>query len=145
MRNKLSLVLFLIAFATVSVEAQMPTQTADILIKNAKILNLGITFKENCPDVRNTKVADMVACLQAYKALVDVYDPWVVAEEALNEYEITPISQLKSGSYDAIVLAVAHQEFEDMDSAEIRALGKPRSVIYDLKYVLTAEQSNLRL
>ena len=116
-----------------------------IQVDGAKVLVMGLTFKENCPDIRNTGVVDIISELEDYNCEVDVYDPWVVAEEALNEYEITPISQLKSGSYDAIVLAVAHQEFEDMDSAEIRALGKPRSVIYDLKYVLTAEQSNLRL
>jgi len=116
-----------------------------IQVVGAKVLVMGLTFKENCPDLRNTRVVDIISELKDYNCEVDVYDPWVVAEEALHEYEITPINQLKAGIYDAIVLAVAHQEFKDMGNVEIRALGKPSSVLYDLKYVLTAEQSNLRL
>ncbi|MDG1143774.1 MAG: nucleotide sugar dehydrogenase, partial [Burkholderiales bacterium] len=116
-----------------------------IQVDGAKVLVMGLTFKENCPDIRNTGVVDIISELKDYNCEVDVYDPWVFGEEALREYEITTISQLKVGIYDAVVLAVAHQEFKDMGNVEIHALGKPISVIYDLKYVLTAEQSNLRL
>ena len=116
-----------------------------IQVDGAKVLVMGLTFKENCPDLRNTRVVDIVAELKDYNCDVDVYDPWVTVEEALHEYGITPIIEPKSGSYDAIILAVAHNQFKDMGNAVIRALGKPISVLYDLKYVLTAQESDLRL
>lgn len=116
-----------------------------IQVEGAKVLVMGLTFKENCPDLRNTRVVDIVAELNDYNCDVDVYDPWVVVEEALHEYGITPVIEPKSASYDAIILAVAHHQFQDMGSAAIRALGKPISVLYDLKYVLTAQESDLRL
>jgi UDP-N-acetyl-D-galactosamine dehydrogenase len=116
-----------------------------IQVEGAKVLVLGLTFKENCPDLRNTRVVDIVSELNDYNCDVDVYDPWVTVEEALHEYGITPVIQPKAGSYDAIILAVAHHQFKDMGNAGIRALGKPISVLYDLKYVLTAQESDLRL
>ncbi len=116
-----------------------------IQVEGAKVLVMGLTFKENCPDLRNTRVVDIVAELKAYNCEVDVYDPWVTAEEAQHEYGILPISKPKSGTYDAIILAVAHHQFKDMGAAEIRDLGKPASVLYDLKYVLTTQESDLRL
>ncbi len=116
-----------------------------IQVDGAKVLVMGLTFKENCPDLRNTRVVDIVAELKDYNCDVDVFDPWVTVEEALHEYGITPIIEPKAGSYDAIILAVAHNQFKDMGNAVIRALGKPISVLYDLKYVLTAQESDLRL
>ncbi len=116
-----------------------------IQVEGAKVLVMGLTFKENCPDLRNTRVVDIVAELKDYNCQVDVYDPWVTAEEAQHEYGITPTSKPNTGTYDAIVLAVAHHQFKDMGAAAIRALGKPGSVLYDLKYVLSAQESDLRL
>jgi len=116
-----------------------------IQVEGAKVLVMGLTFKENCPDLRNTGVVDIVAELKDYNCAVDVYDPWVTAEEAQHEYALTPITQPGTRIYDAIILAVAHRQFKEMGAAEIRALGKPSSVLYDLKYVLPANESDLRL
>lgn len=114
-------------------------------VEGARVLVMGLTFKENCPDLRNTRVVDIVAELKDYNCEVDVYDPWVDAAEAQHEYEVTPISAPKPGNYDAIILAVAHQQFKEMGAAAIRALGKPNAVLYDLKYVLDPQESDLRL
>ncbi|MFU1908823.1 Vi polysaccharide biosynthesis UDP-N-acetylglucosamine C-6 dehydrogenase TviB [Bordetella hinzii] len=114
-------------------------------VQGAKVLIMGLTFKENCPDLRNTRVVDIIKELGEYSVDVDVYDPWVDAEEAKHEYGITPIAQPAEGSYDAIILAVSHHQFVEMGAAAIRKLGKPDHVLYDLKYVLTAEASDLRL
>lgn len=116
-----------------------------IQVEGAKVLVMGLTFKENCPDLRNTRVVDIVAELNDYNCDVDVYDPWVTIEEAQQEYGITPIVKANSGSYDAIILAVAHYQFKEMGTAAIRALGKPTSVLYDLKFVLSAQEADLRL
>ncbi len=116
-----------------------------IHVEGAKVLLMGLTFKENCPDLRNTRVVDIVAELKDYNCEVDVYDPWVTAEEAQHEYGITPIAKPDDGTYDAIILAVAHHQFKDMGITAIRALGKPASVLYDLKYVLSPQESDLRL
>jgi len=114
-------------------------------IAGAKVLVMGLTFKENCPDLRNTRVVDIVTELKAYNCAVDVYDPWVSAKEAEQEYNITPISQPETNHYDAIILAVAHHQFKEMGAQAIRALGVPNTVLYDLKYLLTADESDLRL
>ncbi len=116
-----------------------------IHVEGAKVLVMGLTFKENCPDLRNTRVIDIVAELNDYNCEVDVYDPWVTSEAAQYEYGITPIIKPESGAYDAIILAVAHHQFKDMGVGAIRALGKPASVLYDLKYVLSTQESDLRL
>jgi len=116
-----------------------------IQVEGAKVLVMGLTFKENCPDLRNTRVVDIVAELKDYNCDVDVYDPWVSVEEAQHEYGITPIAKRNTGGYDAIILAVAHHQFKDMGAAAIRALGKATAVLYDLKYVLSAQESDLRL
>jgi len=114
-------------------------------IAGAKVLVMGLTFKENCPDLRNTRVVDIVTELKAYNCEVDVYDPWVSVKEAEHEYDITSISQPQTNRYDAIILAVAHHQFKDMGAQAIRALGVPNAVLYDLKYLLTADESDLRL
>lgn len=116
-----------------------------IQVEGAKVLVLGLSFKENCPDIRNTKIIDIVKELQEYHIDVDLYDPWVDVAEAQHEYGITPVQSLNAGVYDAVVLAVAHEQFKQMGAAQIRALGKPNHVLYDLKYVLAASESDLRL
>jgi UDP-N-acetyl-D-glucosamine/UDP-N-acetyl-D-galactosamine dehydrogenase len=116
-----------------------------IPIHGARVLVMGLTFKENCPDIRNTRIVDIVSELKDYGCQVDVYDPWVNAEEAQHEYGISPIQSVAPGTYDSVVLAVAHQQFKTMGSSAIRALGKPAHVLYDLKYLLSATESDLRL
>ena len=116
-----------------------------IQVSGAKVLVMGLTFKENCPDIRNTKVVDILAELKEYGVVADVFDPWVDATEAEHEYGITPIVQPETGSYDAVILAVGHKQFRDMGAAGIRALGKESSILYDLKYVLSSAESDLRL
>jgi UDP-N-acetyl-D-galactosamine dehydrogenase len=112
---------------------------------NARILVLGLAFKENCPDLRNTRVVDIFKALGGYNAQVDIHDPWVSAAEAEHEYAITPVSQPKHGEYDAVVIAVGHREFVAMGADGIRAFGKPTSVVYDVKYVLPREAVDGRL
>ena len=114
-------------------------------VDGARILVMGLAFKENCPDLRNTRVVDIVTELQDYNCVVDVYDPWASAEEAEHEYGITPVAQPQPGIYDGIIVAVAHHQFKSMGAAAIRAFGKPNHVLYDLKYLLTAAESDLRL
>ncbi|EGR0413164.1 Vi polysaccharide biosynthesis UDP-N-acetylglucosamine C-6 dehydrogenase TviB [Vibrio cholerae] len=116
-----------------------------IHVKGSRVLVLGLTFKENCPDLRNTKVVDIIAELQDYGVSVDCYDPWINATEAQHEYGITPVSEPDVRAYDGIVLAVAHKEFAAMGVEKIRALGKSDHVLYDLKYVLPASAADLRL
>ena len=116
-----------------------------IHVQGARVLVMGLTFKENCPDLRNTRVVDIVRELGEYDVQADVYDPWVSAEEAQHEYGITPVQAPVAGAYDAIIVAVAHQEFKAMGTQAIRALGKPEHVLFDLKYILPAQDSDLRL
>lgn len=116
-----------------------------IQVQGARVLVMGLAFKENCPDLRNTRIVDIVTELKDYGVQTDVFDPWVAVEEAQREYAITPISQPEAATYDAIILAVGHQQFKDMGAAEIRALGKSEHILYDLKYLLPAEESDLRL
>lgn len=114
-------------------------------VVGSRVLVMGLTFKENCPDLRNTRVVDIVHELKTYNAHVDVYDPWVSAAEAEHEYGIHPVSELIEGQYDAIILAVAHQQFQAMGVERIRALGKPNAVLFDIKYVLPREAVDGRL
>ena len=116
-----------------------------IQVDGARVLVLGLTFKENCPDLRNTKVVDIVRELQEYNVNADVYDPWIDIAEAQHEYSITPIQRPDAGAYDAVIIAVAHHQFKELGAAGIRAFGKPSHVLYDLKYVLAASESDLRL
>ncbi len=116
-----------------------------IQVEGARVLVMGLTFKENCPDLRNTRVVDILKELCEYNIQADVYDPWVSVEEAQHEYQVTPVASVAAGEYDAVILAVAHQEFREMGIEAIRALGKPQHVLYDLKYVFTTQQSDLRL
>lgn len=114
-------------------------------VAGARVLVMGLTFKENCPDLRNTRVIDVVRELQQYGALVDVYDPHADPEEAREEYGIPLLPAPGQGAYAGIVLAVAHSEFREMGAGAIRTLGAEGAVVYDLKYVLAPEEADLRL
>lgn len=116
-----------------------------ITVEGARVLVMGLTFKENCPDLRNTRIVDIVKELGDYNIQADIFDPWVDVAEAQHEYGLTPINAPKQGAYDAIVVGVAHQQFKDMGADAIRALGKPEHVVYDLKYVLPRDAADLRL
>ncbi|MCG7986506.1 MAG: Vi polysaccharide biosynthesis UDP-N-acetylglucosamine C-6 dehydrogenase TviB [Candidatus Thiodiazotropha weberae] len=112
---------------------------------NSRVLVLGLTFKENCPDLRNTRVVDIVSEFVDYGASVDVYDPWVNPQEAEEEYGLRPIDSLSDGTYDAVILAVAHQEFQQMGADKIRALCKKNGVLFDVKNVLPVDEVDARL
>jgi UDP-N-acetyl-D-galactosamine dehydrogenase len=134
-----------------SMGAYVVTQLVKVMIRRrlqvdgARVLIMGLTFKENCPDLRNTRVIDIIEELQDYKVQTDVFDPWADPAQAQQEYGITPVQNPEPGAYDAIVLAVAHHQFKTMGGEAIRALGKPEHVLYDLKYLLPIEGSDLRL
>lgn len=112
---------------------------------DARILVLGLAFKENCPDLRNTRVVDIVEALHGYNATVDIHDPWVDAVEAAHEYGLALVAQPAQGSYDAVIVAVGHEQFASMGAKGIRAFGKSGCVIYDVKYVLPREAVDGRL
>lgn len=116
-----------------------------IHVVDANILVLGLAFKENCTDLRNTRVIDIVREFNNFHANVDVYDPWVDAEEARHEYGIDMVEKVENGKYDAVILAVAHHQFADMGLEAVRAFGKTVSVLYDVKYLFQPEQVDGRL
>tara|TARA_R110002073_G_scaffold25832_3_gene85316 strand:- start:51940 stop:53211 length:1272 start_codon:yes stop_codon:yes gene_type:complete len=110
-----------------------------IQVKGSRVLVMGLTFKENCPDLRNTRVIDVINELKAYHVQVDVYDPWVDAASAQHEYGINPVPTLEDGLYDGMLVAVGHDEFKAMSLEALRALGKSAHVLYDLKNVVQGE------
>lgn len=114
-------------------------------VVDSRILILGLTFKENCPDLRNTRVMDIIVELKNYHAQIDIYDPWVEAKEALREYGISLITTLNKDYYDSIIVAVAHQQFAELGAEGIRTLGKPGSILYDVKHLLPKEAVDGRL
>jgi UDP-N-acetyl-D-galactosamine dehydrogenase len=116
-----------------------------IHVKGSRILMMGLTFKENCPDLRNSKVVDVVNELKKYGAKVDVYDPWIDAAEAEHEYGIKPVRTPAKGRYDAVVLAVAHKEFREMGVDAIRSFARKPHVLYDIKYLFPANEVDGRL
>ena len=122
--------------------AYVAGQTVRLMIRKginpvaARVLVLGLAFKENCPDLRNTRVVDIVAALRQDGIAVDVHDPWVDAAEAQHEYGLDLVAQPAAGGYDAIIVAVGHEQFRALGAEGIRALGKPACVLYDVKYVL---------
>lgn len=116
-----------------------------IHVQGSRVLILGLTFKENCPDLRSTKVADIINELQEYGVNVDICDPWADPEEAKLQYGYSLVDLPEVGTYDGIVLAVGHQKFADMGAGKIRKLGKPDHVLYDLKHVLPPEVADIRL
>jgi UDP-N-acetyl-D-galactosamine dehydrogenase len=116
-----------------------------IHLAGANILIMGLTFKENCPDLRNTRVVDLVEELESFSCNLDVFDPWANQKEALREYGIKTIDNPINGKYDAILLAVAHDEFRELTSEQIRAYGKDNHVLYDIKYLLKVDEVDGRL
>ena len=116
-----------------------------IQVVGSKILVMGLSFKENCPDVRNTKIVDMVQALKEYELSLDIYDPWVDPKEVEVEYGLAPVKNLEQGIYDAIILAVAHDEFKAMSINDFDILAKPNYVLYDLKYILNHTDVDIRL
>ena len=136
----------------ISVAAGVGCQTIEDLlgkglpVAGARVLVLGLTYKENCPDLRNTKVVDIVHSLQSYGVCVDVYDPWIDPAEAMTEYGLPCLPALpQPGQYSAVVLAVAHQQFVAMGTEGLRALGHPGAVLFDVKSVLALDEADARL
>ena len=116
-----------------------------ISIVDANILIMGLSFKEDCPDLRNTKVVDLLTELSPYNANVDVYDPWVNHKEAAHEYGLDLVGEPEKGAYDAIIIAVSHEQFKKMGADGLHALGKANHVLYDIKYILNADDVDGRL
>ena len=115
---------------------------ADIKIKNANVLVLGITFKENCPDVRNTRAVDVIQQLESYSTQVTIYDPWANPAEVVHEYNLETTTTVPQGTYDAIILTVAHKEFLELD---LQSLLKPNGILYDVKGILDPKTVHGRL
>jgi UDP-N-acetyl-D-galactosamine dehydrogenase len=113
-----------------------------VMVKDAKVLILGITFKENCPDIRNTKVVDIVHTLEPYTKNITIYDPWANPEEVKHEYKVEITTTLPNNKFDTIILAVAHNQFLELDLTTLR---KENSVLYDVKNILPKEQVDGRL
>jgi UDP-N-acetyl-D-galactosamine dehydrogenase len=116
-----------------------------IHVKGARVLVLGITFKENCPDIRNSKVADVVRELQKQGARVDIYDPWASQAECRREYGLKPLRALRAGRYDVAVVAVAHRQFKELGATGVRRLCRRKHVLYDIKHVFPASAVDARL
>jgi len=116
-----------------------------IHVVDSKILIMGFTFKENCPDLRNTRVVDLIAEFERFNCHVDVYDPWVDKYEAEEECGITPIEEPQTGSYDAVILAVAHDEFKALGAKKMHSYGKEQHILYDTKYLLNTDDVDGRL
>ncbi|MDF2177495.1 Vi polysaccharide biosynthesis UDP-N-acetylglucosamine C-6 dehydrogenase TviB [Aliiglaciecola sp. CAU 1673] len=116
-----------------------------IQVQGARVLVLGLTFKENCPDLRNTRVVDIVDELKEYGVNVDIHDPWASPEEAMHEYGLELVDKPDSKAYDAVILAVAHKQFKSYDAAALSAICKDNRVIYDLKYAFDKALTDMRL
>jgi UDP-N-acetyl-D-galactosamine dehydrogenase len=116
-----------------------------IQVDGANILIMGLTFKENCPDLRNTRVIDLVEGFKNFNCNVDVFDPWVDNDDAVSKLHIKPINEPAQGKYDAVLLAVAHDVFKELSVDQIRAFGKYNNVLYDIKYLLGVNESDGRL
>ena len=116
-----------------------------IQVVDSNILVMGLTFKEDCPDIRNTRVVDVIQELRGFHCNVDVYEPWIDKQESIRDNEITLVEQLEPGKYDAVIIAVAHHQFKSMGITAIRALGKKNHVLYDIKYILPTENVDGRL
>ena len=114
-------------------------------VSGARVLVMGLTFKENCPDLRNTRVVDLIAELRDYGLTIDVHDPWPDPEQATLEYGLELIASPARGSYDEIVLTVVHDSIASLGAAELRSFGKSNHVLYDLKNILPFSESDLRL
>jgi UDP-N-acetyl-D-galactosamine dehydrogenase len=135
-----------------SMAAHVADETVKLMLRkglpvlDSKVLVLGLTFKENCPDVRNTKVVDIVKALQAYNTQVDVYDPWINVQEAEHEYGLQCLKETPTqGRYAAIILAVGHQQFVELGEDGIKVWGQPGAVLYDVKSILPKGAADGRL
>ncbi|AXQ20988.1 Vi polysaccharide biosynthesis UDP-N-acetylglucosamine C-6 dehydrogenase TviB [Acinetobacter wuhouensis] len=128
--------------ATQLIKAMVKKQ---IQVVGGNILVMGLSFKENCPDIRNTKIIDLIESLKDYDLNLDIYDPWVNPHEVEKEYGLKSIQQLQNNHYDAIILAIGHQNFIDLGYKNIRNLGKTECIIYDLKHIFELEQVDIRL
>jgi UDP-N-acetyl-D-galactosamine dehydrogenase len=117
----------------------------EIKVKGARVLVMGLAFKENCPDLRNTGVVHILQELADYGAEVDVWDPWIAAADARAEYDVELIDAPEAGAYDAVVLAVAHRQFVELGAETIRAFGGPTAVLFDVKSALPRAAADLRL
>ena len=116
-----------------------------IHVEGANILIMGLAFKENCPDIRNTRVVDLIEQFDSFNCSTEVYDPWVDKDAAMDEYKIKLIEEPMEGKYDAIILAVAHDVFKNLSSEQIKTFGKENHIIYDIKYLLENEEVDGRL
>jgi UDP-N-acetyl-D-galactosamine dehydrogenase len=116
-----------------------------IMVNGANILLLGITFKENCPDIRNTKVVDIATEFKDYHVNLDIFDPWAEHDEVQHEYGLNLIDKPIEGKYDAIIAAVAHNEFKQWSNEDLKRLGKDKCVIFDLKYIFDKQLVDIRL
>ena len=114
-------------------------------VKEARLLVMGLTFKENCPDLRNTKVIDVINELKEYGTLVDVYDPWCDASEAMTEYKIRLTENLETSHYDGVLVCVAHDDFKQMGIVKIKSFCRNEHVIFDLKNVFSTHKTDVRL
>lgn len=130
-------------FVADSVIKMMTKRKAHVV--GSKILIMGLTFKENCPDLRNTGVVDIIKELETYNTSVDIYDPWADPAEAQHEYGLSLIKQPVPGTYDAIIICVGHDKFREMGVTGIRALGKPNNVLFDVKHILPKDCVDARL
>jgi len=135
-----------------SVARHVADETIKLMLKKgipvlkSRILVLGLTFKENCPDLRNTKVVDLIRYLNSYHCLVDIYDPWIDVSEALEEYGLVCLQDVpKLGAYDAIILAVGHEQFRELGVVGIRAFGQPNAVLFDVKAIFPHGTVDARL
>jgi len=116
-----------------------------IHVVDSRILVMGLTFKENCPDIRNSRVVDLVRSLGEYHANVDIYDPWVDSQAAEEEYGLSLVSEAEAQAYDAVIIAVAHTAFKEMGLAKIRQLARDRHVLFDVKYLFPISENLARL
>ena len=130
-------------FVADSVIKMMTKRKAHVV--DSKILIMGLTFKENCPDLRNTGVVDIIKELETYNTSVDIYDPWADPVEAQHEYGLSLIDQPVAGTYDAIIICVGHDKFRQMGAKGIRALGKVNNVLFDVKHILAKDDVDARL
>jgi UDP-N-acetyl-D-glucosamine/UDP-N-acetyl-D-galactosamine dehydrogenase len=130
-------------FVADSVVKMMTKRKSQVV--DARVLIMGLTFKENCPDLRNTGVIDIIEEMKTYNTLVDIYDPWADAAEAHHEYGLDLISAPEKNTYDAIIICVAHNQFKELGAKGIRALGKTNHVLFDVKHVLPKSDVDARL
>ena len=123
---------------------QLMTHT-NATIAESRILVMGLSYKEDCPDLRNTRIPDLVATMEAYRTSVDVYDPWVSQDEAHSLFGIHPVEVPESGKYDAVVIAVAHNQFKQLGANTIKSFGKRGAIIFDVKHMLDLQDVTARL